>query len=109
CWIVSSLPSSQWPALLHLLLLVRDHAADGGTLEHAVLVCGVVLKFSHRQLAAHAPGVKDEPVWIEHRIAVREPFAAGEYPVDLFQIGVEGLKPHVLDARKRRSIGGIAF
>ena len=76
---------------LHLDLLVLDHAADGGPLEHAVLERGVVLELAHRQLAAHAPGVEDEAVGIEHGIFVGKPFAPGQHAVDLLQIAVEGL------------------
>src|SRR5262245_19745408 len=67
-------------------LLVLDDAPDGGTLEHAVLEGGVILELRHRQLAAHAPGVEDEAIGIDHGIFVAEPFASGEPAVDLLQV-----------------------
>ena len=80
-----------------------------GRLEHAVLVRGVVLELAHRQLAAHAPGVEDEGVGIEHGIFIGQPFAPGQHAVDLLQIAVEGLQAGVLDARIGRGVGSVAL
>src|SRR5215472_7394910 len=78
-------------------LLVLDHAFDRGARDHAVLERGVVLELSHRQLAAHAPGVEHEAIRIDHGIFVAEPLAPSEPPVDLFEIAVEGLESHFLE------------
>src|ERR1700730_7161607 len=90
-------------------LLVLYHALDRGPRGHAVLEGAVVLQFAHGQLAAHAPGVEHEAVGIEHRVAVGKPFAAGQHPVDLLEIAVEGFEPRLLQVRMGRRIGSVAL
>ena len=69
------------PYLSDLELLILDHAAHRGALQHAVLEGGVVFQLDHRQLAAHAPSVEDEAIGVEHGVlAVGEPLSTGQQP-----------------------------
>src|SRR6266480_4843372 len=90
-------------------LLLLDHPLDGRTLQHAVPERRVVLELSHRQLTAHTPRVEDEAVRIEHGILFREPLPPRQHAIDLMQIGVEGLKPRLLEGGKGGRVSRIAL
>src|SRR5262249_59051451 len=74
----------------HLDLLLIDHAPDRWTLQHPALERRVMSKLAHRQPAADAPGLEDEPTRIEHGVLGREPFAARQHLIDLGRISEEG-------------------
>src|SRR5208282_2766438 len=59
------MPATSAGMTSHLDLLVRHDTRGGGALKQTVLVRGVVLQLTHRQFAAHAPGVEDEAVRVE--------------------------------------------
>jgi hypothetical protein len=86
--------------LSELDLLVIEGVSDSRTLEHPVLERGVVRQLGHRKLAAHSLGVEDEAIGIEHGIPSGKPFVPSQHPVDLLQITVERLEPHLLDGRE---------
>src|SRR6476620_8515324 len=92
CCFVAAPQDCRAPACSQLYLFAFHHTSDRRPFEHPVLECRVVLELSHRELAAHTPGVEDEAIGIEHGVAIGEPFAFRQHAVDLLQVSVERLK-----------------